>query len=345
MLMKVANMKSSKPESAPGKTGRKLAEELRRKLELIDVWPYMKVIENNKNASQRLNKFMEMIRSNASKLTQLESQCSEIAQQVDSTWTPESPGHFAFLTACSLDLDKNQIMNEPILKAFEQAQLNPENPISWRWLMFAFCWSHFPPSRQSGAPSYWDGNRYCRLLFEIGQLRLRNRKLSASHACQRLSEQRKFEDRGKPLTAQALRSALRKARDPSHNDRLATLIYTGLSGLREDYQRRGHVWPPVDITRAMDRCRQINDVLGSAGVSRSEPDEKLRADEHEHERRHQKDLEKVRSDRGDIDAFLKASVDQRTALERAIREKLTAYYCEQISSGRVGQNVIVDSSH
>ena len=69
-----------------------------------------------------------------------------------------------------------------------------------------------------------------------------------------------------PLTDEALRRALQQARDPDHNGILAKLVNGVLSILQEDYERRDHIWPPVDLEGALARLHEIERIADTEDV-------------------------------------------------------------------------------
>jgi hypothetical protein len=163
----------------------------------------------------------------------------------------------------ALTLDSKSGVDDPIFEAFKEPKLNPVGPLHWRVLTTVLCWSLFPPKRSAGHPTFWNDERYCQLLREVHKLHGVRRKRSDPEACGILSEKHIFRDKG-PLSGGALRRALQHARDPEYNGTLADHTNRGLTTLRQDYERRGHVWPPVDLEASLARVREVDTIEGSS---------------------------------------------------------------------------------
>jgi hypothetical protein len=80
-------------------------------------------------------------------------------------------------------------------------------------------------------------------------------------ACIRVSNKGIFKHKKKPLSASALRRALPEARDPKHNYALSRLVDESKRVLKEDHERRGHVWPPVHLEDTLARIYKVEAAL------------------------------------------------------------------------------------
>jgi hypothetical protein len=239
---------------------------------------FMAVIDDKKNntSQKRLSRFLDMV--HADEFTKALSETPERPledmkrEQPDKGWCEsnfELSNHEVFYhyAGDALTLDSKSGVDDPIFQAFEEAKLNPVDPLHWRVLMTVLCWTLFPPKESAGHPTFWTDKRYCQLLKEIHKLKHgRQRKRSDKEACLLLSKKRIsgdpesrhiFENDDGPLTDEALRRALQQARDPEHNGILADFVNGVSSLIREDYERRKDIWPPVDLEGALARLHEF----------------------------------------------------------------------------------------
>jgi hypothetical protein len=154
-----------------------------------------------------------------------------------------NPEVLHFWREVAFDLSSNNVRDEPIINAFRQADLDPVHPMSWRYLLEAFCWSHFPPKKLPGAPKQWTGDKYCQLLADIRELKGQSKTLSDRATCARLTRSTKFKTRYGALSVERLRRALREARDPKYNVDLSLLVYEKANAIFKDYKDRGLICP------------------------------------------------------------------------------------------------------
>jgi hypothetical protein len=297
-LTKARNKDVSRSKGRPQDVSRAIKHATR----LVEAWRYMQVIEENENPSQRLAEFLKRCADNAVSLL-------------------NSDNPSAHESDASLTLMPDHTLDQPILHAFRKANLDPNDPFSWRVLMTFFCWSHFPPERSAGPPTIWTSDRCCELLREIHKLKPKIiRGPWESRACDKLSDDRIFMDKGRPLTSEALRRALPQARDPRFNGTLKRLVYEGLLSLMEDYRRKGHVWPPVDVEAALAGFRGPDRRTGRRGHSTGPVERKAPPKVELKRRRDSVDVaegqissdEVVDEERGaEVQHFLKVLKDQR----------------------------------
>jgi hypothetical protein len=154
------------------------------------------------------------------------------------------------------------IADWPIVEAFRKAGLDDKTPLHWRMLMTFFCWSHFPPERSVGPRTFWSTEKYCRLLQEVHRAKPKSQPTRWENAaCIRVSNKGIFKHKKKPLSASALRRALPEARDPKHNYALSRLVDESKRVLKEDHERRGHVWPPVHLEDTLARIYKVEAAL------------------------------------------------------------------------------------
>jgi hypothetical protein len=129
-------------------------------------------------------------------------------------------------------------------------------------LMMFLCWSHFPPKRSPGDPTFWTTEEYCRLLREVYEAKPIDPTRWESAACTNLSKKQKFKRKNKPASVGALRTALDQAKDPKSNYVLFRLIDQTERILKEDHERRGHVWPAIHLEDTLGRVQTIEQTLG-----------------------------------------------------------------------------------
>jgi hypothetical protein len=125
----------------------------------------------------------------------------------------------------------------------------------------------FSSERIERDPIFWTDERYCQLLREIYKLKCgRRREYSDSEVCKLLSRKRIsddpegrhiFESDDGPLSDEALRRVLQDARNPEHSGILAKFVNGVSRLLREDYEQRDHIWPPVDLEGALARLHEF----------------------------------------------------------------------------------------
>jgi hypothetical protein len=101
----------------------------------------------------------------------------------------------------------------------------------------------------------WNGEMYCRLLQEADRLKSRNPRLSNEAVYKAISKSGKYKKaNGEPISPGRIKTALREARDPRHNDVLAKRLIDDLE------QRRGNLGPEYldEFRRKIeDYCQQI----------------------------------------------------------------------------------------
>jgi hypothetical protein len=227
----------------------------------------MNTIRSNKNPSDRLSKLMKysldkFIAAYRTFLLEVARQAEPDKDWHESNFTLENEDVFALHAFAALDLDSNQIADFPILRAFRKANLDPTNPISWRVLMMILCWSHFPPKRTVGNRAFWTAEKYCKLLREVQKAKpIYQQERWENAACTNLSKKKIFKRNNQPVSAKALSRALSNARDCKQNYALSRLVDGNKRLLREDHERRGHVWPPVHLADTVARAHKVECAL------------------------------------------------------------------------------------
>jgi hypothetical protein len=140
----------------------------------------------------------------------------------------KDPQWFAFLAEAAMHLDHAHPTDQAIEAVFDAADLSYRNPLDWRLLMQCFCWAHFGPRGEAGAPRVWTDERYSELLHDVERLKVKARaaqgRLSDVGACKELCTRHK-EKYGR-MSLERLRRTLREARDPDHNRQLRALLFT-----------------------------------------------------------------------------------------------------------------------
>ena len=150
---------------------------------------------------------------------------------------------FALIAEGALTLRPDSGADLPIYRAFEAAGLDPGNPISWRVLMMAFCWTHFAPPT-SGRKKTYTAERYRSLLQAIDRLKINDPKLSDRRASTLLIKEKSFIAQFGHITDEGLRRALRQARNPEYNPELKRLVFEDVLSQQKDYARKHLSWPP-----------------------------------------------------------------------------------------------------
>jgi hypothetical protein len=169
---------------------------------------------------------------------------------------PDNPRIRDASAAAALEqLDPQNEWHKPAIVAFQKAGLDPNNPVHWRLLLQYFCFAHFRSARRRGAPELWNGEMYCRLLQESDRLKSRNPRLSNEAVYKAISRSGKYKKaNGEPISPGRIKTALREARDPKHNDVLAKRLIDDLE------QRRGNLGSEYldEFRRKIeDYCQQI----------------------------------------------------------------------------------------
>ena len=166
----------------------------------------MEVLEDKKNNTpqKRFSRFLDIVHADdfAKFMREAPERFLEDMkrEQPDKGWCEDNfelANHEVFYhyAGDALTLDSKSGVDDPILQAFEEAKLNPVDPLHWRVLMTVLCWTLFPPKELAGPPTFWTDDRYCQLLREIHKLKGgRRRKRSDKEACKLLSEKRISDD-------------------------------------------------------------------------------------------------------------------------------------------------------
>jgi hypothetical protein len=312
----------------------------------------MRIVDDNQNPSQRLSCFLQHIALNADRaISQFQCDLLKAVNSVDQKrqWHEgdldlNDPEIFATYADAAVSLRSDPI-DWPLRKAFNAAKLDPKNPLSWRILLNAFCWSHFPPERKSGTGTFWTNDRYCKLLVEIYSLKP-NRSGSRweNQACTKLAQRRlsEFVRNGEPLSGEALRRALQQARDPQYNWSLSRMVNDGIDMLREDYKRRGQIWPPVEAGAALARLRDLDAIMpvSSAEFACETVGVQGKVDSKSLDEKWQEEDEEAllsAAIEGNVDSYLQTRHERRQRAEKLVRAALAQHYCEQIASGWMGK--------
>jgi hypothetical protein len=137
-------------------------------------------------------------------------------------------------------LNPDNELDKPLLAAFAAAGLDHRNPLDWKRLIREFAIAHFLLGRRSGAPPKWDGGRYCRLLAQVHDLKLKNPRLKDKPACGILCRQPEY----RHLSVERLRKALREGRNPDFNDILSVSLEQNLINARVRFQQENRPWTP-----------------------------------------------------------------------------------------------------
>ena len=142
-----------------------------------------------------------------------------------------------------LTLNPDNELDKPLAAAFAAAGLDHKNPLHWKTLLREFAIAHFLPRRGGGAPIKWSGGRYCRLLAQVCELKLKNPTLNDRRACEFLRNRPEYRQKsGKPLSVDRLRKALREARNPDFNDILSGSLEQNLTNARVRRQQENRSW-------------------------------------------------------------------------------------------------------
>lgn len=155
--------------------------------------------------------------------------------------TPNNPTVLAVMRKIALtvsDADTDKL----IKTAFRKARLDERNPFHWRILMWMFARAHFGAKPVRGARKIWTADKYCELLYDIAQVRSRNRHLSDTDACRAVLKHKSYGRGKKPLTVGRLRKALAAARNPKHNTFIATQLADKLLQQQTRYAQAGKEW-------------------------------------------------------------------------------------------------------
>ena len=157
----------------------------------------------------------------------------------------DDPNVREILAGVALTLSPTSRSCRSIVKAFRAADLDPRNPLSWRWLLEIFCVAYFGEAER-GAPKKWDTARYCQLLEDFDRISAKN------HASERqiwklLCEQPKYKmSNGKLVSRSHLEKMLKKAKDPGTNKRLSLGVEETIAVITELYKSRQQPWSDED---------------------------------------------------------------------------------------------------
>jgi hypothetical protein len=212
------------------------------------------------NPEQRLRRLFEEnkrysneLEAEANKLSELaESLIKEDLEQEEAVeWNTMLKFHAApiammqalFIATSALTLNPDDERDKPLAAAFAAASLDPKKPHHWKLLIREFAFAHFVPRRGIGAPIKWFGDRYCRLLAQVHQLKLKNPNLTDRGACAILCKLPEYQQKsGRRLSVERLRKALREARNPDFNDILARMLQQVLTNARLQHQQGNRPW-------------------------------------------------------------------------------------------------------
>jgi hypothetical protein len=136
--------------------------------------------------------------------------------------------------------------------AFKLAGLDPENPLSWQVLMHVLCHLLFGETKQGGAPTKWNPDRYCGVLKDFHVKKLRNPSRSDDQVCGLLGREPQYKTKnGKAVSAGRMKEVLKEALDPDRNVHLNLKVEQTIEMVRKDYEHRGWEWRPElsELTR------------------------------------------------------------------------------------------------
>jgi hypothetical protein len=227
-----------------------------------DADAYMKIVAESNTPLQRFTQFVGTL--DAAQINKLarETLISFLNQgNPYSYWKEDNfdlndPFVFSVYANFYLTLDPISGWHLPIFDAFRMARLDWQNPAHWFMLMGVLSWSVFPPAKSSGNVTYWTDDRLCELLRVVHRLNSgRRRELSELQVSKKLEESKLFGDK----TFEAIRSALRQAKNPDENQTLNALLNRGMLSLKEDYAQRAISWPPNHIERALARFYNLKE--------------------------------------------------------------------------------------
>ena len=117
---------------------------------------------------------------------------------------------------------KDKAKDRAIAIAFERANLDVRNPVSWRVLLEAFCWAHFGQKGRPGKPIFWTSERYCQLLRDVAHVKAESGLTEDKAACEEVLKL--FRSRYR-VSVIRLQKALREARDYRYNRSLVEPVF------------------------------------------------------------------------------------------------------------------------
>ena len=169
-----------------------------------------------------------------------------------------------------LTLNSDDERDKPLATAFVAANLDPNNIHNWKLLLREFAIAHFAPRRGAGAPLKWPADRYCRLAAQVHQLKVKNPSLKDKPACDLLRKQPEYRQKsGKPLSLDRLRTALREARKPDHNDILSRSLEQNLTNARIQSQQENRPWSPkIEAELKKKLTTDLNDWIANNWLKR-----------------------------------------------------------------------------
>jgi hypothetical protein len=225
---------------------------LRHAKELVEAPSHFQLIGRKKSPETRLSSFFKRFKEIDKE--QLTANVHDVVAEAAKTIEPnhslknidlgvENSESFDLMAAAALDLRSDNVVDEPILAAFRAANLDSKNPLHWRLLMIALCWSHFPPKRAPGRPS-WTDDQYGQLLADAAQIReiVAPRKVPDRKVRAELAKEPKFKARYVNISSDRVRKRLGEARNPEYHGELKGRLYRDLNAALEKHTSEGLPW-------------------------------------------------------------------------------------------------------
>jgi hypothetical protein len=142
-----------------------------------------------------------------------------------------------FLCLSRIALQLRDDDDRSLIKAFEEAGLDPQNPLHWRELFSIFAEVHFGPMRTK--PQKWDSVALSEVLDDYRTIKSENPKAKEPALRKALREDKRFKKKYEHYNMHSFRKLLRHAKSPSTNvllrhpemrDPLLQLIRDGYEG-------------------------------------------------------------------------------------------------------------------
>lgn len=146
--------------------------------------------------------------------------------------------------------------DDSLRQAFDEAQLDPNDPKSWATLLRIFAFSHFgPPKTKRGGKRVWGWRRFSHLLADFAAVKSSHPDHSDSSVCENIKT--RFFEEYLNYSAGTIRRNLQYARDVKKNEYLKAVSDTFEKSIEEAAAKRGRKISRTEIeSKAVEKAIQ-----------------------------------------------------------------------------------------